>query len=130
MIWLKVWNWLKSNWFIVAVAAIVVVIFAGIATKTQSLTKILEETNKRHQKEIEDITASHERDIKARDEAINKYQESLQRIEEEYEAAKKELDNRKTETVIKIIRETGGKPEELAKALSNTTGFIVVPAKE
>lgn len=122
----KIITWLTSHWKIIAIVLAVVIAIGYMQYSRTSLVKLLSDTQQSHKKELDDLSKQHIDAIKQRDEAIKQYEEKLQLIQQEYEAAKKALELKKNGDAKKIIDETKGDPQELAKKLAQSTGFVVV----
>lgn len=122
--------WLRKYWYVLLIGAALFAVAAIAYRKHTDLAKLLDETNKIHKKEIDDLVAQHAKNIAERDAALERYQNSMVAIEAQYEEAIKELEQRKQQTVIKIIKETNGEPDRLAHKLAESTGFKIIIPKE
>lgn len=83
-----------------------------------------------HEKEVEIIEKAHEEEKAKKEAALEKYHETIQRIEEKYEKDKSELSLLKKRKIKKIIEETGDDSDLLAQKLSDQFGFDVVYDEE
>jgi DNA repair ATPase RecN len=122
----KITTWLIAHWKTIAIIIAVILAVGYMQYSRTSLIKLLSDTQQSHKKELDDISKQHLDTIKQRDEAIKQYEEKLQSIQQEYDAAKKALEAKKSGDAKKIIDETKGDPQELAKKLAQSTGFVIV----
>lgn len=121
-----VWVYVKKYWQIIA---IIIAFIAGMllfnVKNGDSIAKLLEESKKRHNDEVEAIKKAYEDELANKEQAYKKLQEVLSIIEQQYSFAQKKLDDKKKEEIKKIIEDTKNDPAELAKRLQESTGFEI-----
>ena len=86
------------------------------------ILEVLDASKESYQKQLEVVNKSHEEEIQKRDDMILKYQDSLKKIEEEYKIKLSDLDNKKKEEVVKIVKENENTPDALARELGKLLG--------
>jgi hypothetical protein len=79
-----------------------------------------------HKKEIEEINRAREAERQQYEENEKKYKATMAAIQEQYEKAKKDLDEKKKTEVATIVRKYGNKPDQLAQKLAEVTGFKII----
>jgi len=118
--------YLKKYW-LVAVAIIGFIVFELLMQRrSDGLAKTLEEIEKRHDEEIKAIKGAHDVEEQQHEKNVQQLQNRLAEIERQYNVAEQKLDDKKREEIKQILSDTDGNPDELAKKLSEATGFAVV----
>jgi hypothetical protein len=118
----KTWVWLKHNWYIPAVLVYTVVLWIFFRRKDKA-HDVLKVRSKSYEAQIEAINKSHAEEIEKRDEILKQYNETINRLEEEFERKNKELDNKKRKAVKEIVEKHYNDPDALARMLSEKFGF-------
>ena len=118
----KTWVWLKHNWYIPAVLVYTVVLWIFFRRKDKA-HDVLKVRSKSYEAQIEAINKSHAEEIEKRDEILKQYNETINRLEEEFEKKNKELDNKKRKAVKEIVEKHYNDPDALARMLSEKFGF-------
>ena len=120
----KAWAWCKKYWQLLLGAAIPVVIWI-LSRNSDHLDEVLERVRGDHEKELDIINRSHEEEIRAREEAVKRYQETLSEVERKYAEAEVQLDAKKKKQIEKILRDHANDPEEITRRIANLTGFEI-----
>ena len=119
--------YVKKYWLaIVAVAGFVLFEIWKSDRSSSDLTKTLDDLNKKHQQELDQIQQARDVESKKHDLDVQKMEAQLATIEKQYEDAQRQLDDTKRAEIKQIIQETQNDPVALAKKLSDVTGFQVV----
>lgn len=122
-------SFIKKYWKILAaVLATSIVLF--MLKSNHDSSAYIKQMQESHAKELEEINKAREEERKQYEENEKKYKERMAAIEAEYETAKKEFDEKKKEQAAKLLRDFKGKPVELAKKLSEVTGYKVILPEE
>ena len=79
-----------------------------------------------HKIEIEKINFVIEEERRQRAENEKQLKIALEAVQLEYETAKKQLDEKKKKEIEEIVNQYGKDPIELAKKLSEATGFSII----
>jgi len=122
LILFKAWSWLKNYWYfpVIAIIALGVLLYTQNPSAAQKLLKISRES---HEKE-KAILEKAEKERLEKEARINtKYEETLKNIEDRHTAAEKELNTKKRKELKRIIEETDGNPELMAKKLREKFGI-------
>ena len=120
----KVWAWCKKYWQLLVGAAIPILIMI-ITRKSGNISKILEVASDSHKKEVDAINKSHEEEIRKREEALRKYEETVLLIEEKYKEENRVLEEKKKKEIKKLIEKNSQDPEEITRRISEITGFTI-----
>jgi flagellar motility protein MotE (MotC chaperone) len=123
---LIIWTFIKKYW---ELFLLLVGVFAGIFLLRQQKTSFIDDIKKiqdAHDEEVKRINAARDEERRQRLENERRLNNTLQIVQAQYDAARKELDDKKKKEVEQLVKDFGDKPEELAKKLSEVTGFIVI----
>ena len=118
----KTWVWLKHNWYVPAVLVYTIVLWIFFRRKDKA-HDVLKVRSESYEAQIEAINKSHAEEIEKRDEILKQYDETIKRIEKEYETKNEELDNKKKKAVKEIVEKHYNDPDTLARMLSDKFGF-------
>ena len=122
----KIQIFLKKFWgYFVAGFGIIVGIFL-FKKKTDSYDSTIRDMRDSHRKELDDIEKERILERSRYEQNEKKYLEDLAIIQEKYEKAKIDLDEKKKKEIEDILKTYGNRPDELAKKLSEVTGFKIV----
>ncbi len=129
LLWAKIKDFFKKYWQYVAIfgAGVASVLFLKKKSPTQDDTKSIRDS---HDKQIDQINNVRQTERDKQDELSEKLQTDLSVVEKQYEQQKKNLDEKKKEEIKTILQQHQDDPIELAKKLSEVTGFKVIMPKE
>ena len=113
--WLKVkyylkksWIWIKAHWEIVLGAILVIFVYATQRAKTSSMSKVLENSRKIHEEEINALHEIHEKEKEDLKKAEDRMIETMKKVEEE-----------------SLVKKNKKDPDEITRRLSEITGFEI-----
>ena len=118
----KAWTWLKHNWYVPLVVVYTLLLWALFRRKDEAL-KILEIRSESYKAQIEAINKAHTEEIKKRDEILEKYSETVKKLEEDFNKNNQELDEKKKKDVKELVEKYYNDPDTLAKMISDKFGF-------
>tara|TARA_R100001082_G_scaffold5591_2_gene3825 strand:+ start:3064 stop:3480 length:417 start_codon:yes stop_codon:yes gene_type:complete len=122
----KAWVWCKHHWKIVALVVWTIVIWFVSRKNSQVALKVLETARNSYQEEIDAVNKTHEEEIRKRDEAIERYNNVLDSIEQNYEESKEKLTFEKRARIKELIDSHGSDKSALNDALKEEFGFEYV----
>ena len=99
-------------------------------SKVDNIEEVLEVEKDTHQKEIDTLNDSHAEEIALRDEALDKYQQIIAKIEKKYEERKEELSEEKRAEVNKLVSKYREDPATLSRLLAERFGVTYVESGE
>jgi DNA anti-recombination protein RmuC len=130
--WLKVkyylkksWIWIKAHWEIVLGAILVIFVYATQRAKTSSMSKVLENSRKIHEEEINALHEIHEKEKEDLKKAEDRMIETMKKVEEEYEKSNQELNEKKKKEIESLVKKNKKDPDEITRRLSEITGFEI-----
>ena len=121
----KTWVWLKHNWYIPAVIVYTLVLWFLFRDKTKAL-EVLQIRSKSYEGQIKTIEETHKKEIEARDQILENYNNVLSQLEKDYEEKNMKLDKKKKQEIKKIVKEFNDRPDDLAKTLAEKFGLDYV----
>jgi vacuolar-type H+-ATPase subunit H len=119
-------DFFKKFWGFFAAGLGIAVGFLLVKKKEADDFGFIQKLEDSHKKEIEEINKAREVERQQYEENEKKYKETMTAIQEQYEKAKKDLDEKKKTEVATIVRKYGNKPDQLAQKLSEVTGFKII----
>jgi Tfp pilus assembly protein PilO len=122
----KIWVFVKTYWkYIVLVLIIIAAVIFGSKQRIDWMSK-LKEIQDAHDAEIKAIEEARAEERRRNEENLKRLQDALEAVQKKYDEQKKQLDSKKKAEVEQIVKEYGDNPEELAKKLSEATGFQII----
>lgn len=119
----KIWLWCKHHWKILAIALWTLVVFVVARKNVRAYKKVLDTTLENYKKEVEVLENSHKEEIRKRDEAIQKHNDNIRKLEEKYAGNKQELDLQKRSRYLELVKMYKSDPESINKILEEEFGF-------
>ena len=119
----KILVWLKHHWYIplAVVLGLVCLALCPMAAKSKYFQMLLN-TRYNYRKEIDIINKNNELEKQKTMDAIDKHQESLAKIEEDFNVKMDELPKKEKERVEAIVKEYDNDPDKLAKEIADILG--------
>lgn len=122
----KVWVFVKTYWkYIVLVLLVIALAIFGARQKIDLVAK-LREIQDAHDEELKQIEAARTEERRKNEENVKRLQAALEAVQQKYDEQRKQLDAKKKTEVETIVKKYGDNPEELAKKLSEVTGFQII----
>jgi|TARA_R100000030_G_scaffold73068_1_gene56375 Sec-independent protein translocase protein TatA len=119
----KIWLWCKHHWKILAIALWTLVVFVVARKNVRAYKKVLDTTLENYKKEVEVLENSHKEEIRKRDEAIQKHNDNIRKLEEKYAGDKQELSVEKRSRYLELMKLYDSDPESINKILEEEFGF-------
>ena len=126
----KAWDFIKKYWQAFAGAIYAICVWIYFKGKVDNIKEVLEVEKDTHQKEIDTLNDSHAEEIALRDEALDKYQQIIAKIEKKYEERKEELSEEKRAEVNKLVSKYREDPATLSRLLAERFGVTYVESGE
>lgn len=123
---IRLWDFVKTNWRPFLIGIVVLVACVALKVQSESYFVRLQEVQDAHEEEIRKINEIRSEEQRQHDENLKRLQESLDAIQARYDIAKRDLDDKKKQEIVDIVNCYGSDPDELARQLSNVTGFSIV----
>ena len=119
----KIWIWLKHHWYIplALVLGLVCLILCPFSAKSKYFQMILN-TRENYKEQIDIINKNNEIEKEKTKNAIERHQESLSKIEKDFNVKMEELPKKDKKRVEAIVKEFDNDPDKLAKEIANILG--------
>ena len=119
----KIWLWCKHHWKLLAIALWTLIVFVVARKNVRAYKKVLNTTLENYKKEVEVLENSHKEEIRKRDEAIQKHNDNIRKLEEKYAGDKQELSVEKRSRYLELVKMYDTDPESINKILEEEFGF-------
>ena len=119
----KAWVWTKHHWKIVAISAWTLFVWLMSRKNVAMYKKILENTIDNYKKEMEVLQNSNEKEKEQTQEALKLRDESLARLEKEFENREEELSLEKRTRYLELLETLSEDPEMANRTIEEEFGF-------
>ena len=119
----KAWVWTKHHWKIVAISAWTLFVWLMSRKNVAMYKKILENTIDNYKKEMEVLQNSNEKEKEQTQEALKLRDESLARLEKEFENREESLSFEKRARYLELLETLSENPEMANRAIEEEFGF-------
>ena len=119
----KAWVWAKHHWKIIAISAWTLFVWLMSRKNVAMYKKILENTIDNYKKEIEVLENSRNKEQEEKAEALRLRDESLARLEREFENREEALSFEKRARYMQLLEYLSENPEMANKAIEEEFGF-------
>ena len=119
----KILVWLKHHWYIplAVVFGLVCLVFFPKSVKSKYFQMLLN-TRYNYKKQIDIINKNNELEKEKTMDAIKRHQESLAKVEEDFNVKMNELPKKEKKRVEAIVKEFNNDPDKLAEEIANILG--------
>jgi len=119
----KAWVWTKHHWKIVAISAWTLFVWLMSRKNVAMYKKILDNTIDNYKKEIEVLENSRNKEQEEKEEALRLRDESLARLEREFENREESLSFEKRARYLELLETLSENPEMANRAIEEEFGF-------
>ena len=122
LVWKKVWTWIKHHWYIPVILVLVLAfVLAGQGVKNKYFDIMLA-ARKNYKKEIDIITKNNAEEKQKTLDAIKRHQESLAKIESDFNVKMEELPQKEKKRVDEVVKKFNNDPDKMATEIANILG--------
>jgi vacuolar-type H+-ATPase subunit H len=122
----KVWYFFKTYWYIPLLLSWAIIAWLIFRNSGVSVAEILHKAEKSYRKQIDVLNEAHSEEVKKRDEAIKRYQDTIEKLEEERKKKNEELTEKEKKRVKEIAEKYKNDPEAYAREIADKFGFEYV----
>ena len=116
--------WSKGKYYIGAgIGVVLAIILIVLSRKKGEPWKVFDDTQRKHEKELNIIEESHKIELEKKEKEIKLYHDTVENIEKKHKEQNKQLKAKYKKEVKKIVKKYKEKPDELAKKLSEEFGI-------
>ena len=122
LFWKKAWTWIKHHWYIPVILILVLAcILTGKGIKNKYFD-IMMQSRENYKKEIEIIKKNNAEEKKKTLDAIQRHQENVAKIEEDFDVKMEELPKKEKKEVEEIVKRFDNEPDKMAEEIANILG--------
>ena len=122
LFWKKAWTWIKHHWYIPVILILVLAcILTGKGIKNKYFD-IMMQSRENYKKEIEIIKKNNAEEKKKTLDAIQRHQENVAKIEEDFDVKMEELPKKEKKEVEEIVKRCDNEPDKMAEEIANILG--------
>ena len=118
----KTWVWLKHHWYVPVLIILVILFISPTYGIKSKFFDLLMDTRKRYKQEIDTINKNNAENQEKKNEIIKKHQETMGKIEEDFNVKIGELTKEKQDEVAALVARHKEKPDEMAKEIARLLG--------
>lgn len=122
----KAWVWLKNHWQIPFLVVWSILIWILSRRNTDAMSEVIAAKRESYEKQIQVLKETHNDEILKRDDLIEEYEKSLQRVEKDFKEKEKELSEIQKNEIKELIIKSKGNPDEIRKRIEKEFGFKFV----
>lgn len=120
------WTYVKKYWGIAVLVVGSIAAFFLFRQQGESFADNLKKIQDLHADELKKIQDARAEEARQHEVNVKKLQETLDAVQKHYDEAKEQLDSKKKREIEEIVKQHGDDPDELAKKLSEATGFTII----
>jgi len=126
----QAWTFVKGHWQSIALVVLVALGWSWYRSREAQTADVVRQLNESHQAEIDAVNKARADEEAEHAKELQDLRTSLDRINESYDAARKQLDARTVEARQDIVKRFGNDTAGLAQLVASRYGFAVVaPSK-
>ena len=114
------------NWKYLVVFGAVVIALGSLYKDKNSLVEQLQSTRAVYENRINEIESARSEERKKNNEALSQLKKELNEVQTQYDKAMVELKDKQKKEIEDLVKNYGDDPSELAKKLSEVTGFKII----
>ena len=122
----KSWLWLKEHWQFPVLLLWTIIVFVVSRRNSEAMLEVLEAKKNSYKKQIAILNEKHTTEILKRDQLIEKYHETVEKVEQDFIKKSKELSLEQKTTIKEIIIDSKGDPDAVKAEIENVFNFTYV----
>ena len=122
----KSWLWLKEHWQFPVLLLWTIFVFVFSRRNSEAMLEVMEAKKDSYKKQITILNEKHATEILKRDQLIDEYHATVERIEEDFRKKSKELTIKQKNTIKDIIINSKGDPDAVKAEIENVFNFTYV----
>jgi vacuolar-type H+-ATPase subunit H len=122
----KVWYFFKTYWYIPLLVSWAIIAWLIFKNSGMNIADILHTAEESYRGQINVLNEAHEAEIKKRDEILKRYQETIEKLEEDRKQKNEELLNKEKRLIKELAEKYHSDPEAYAREIADKFGFEYV----
>jgi hypothetical protein len=125
----KVWYFFKTYWYIPLLLSWAVIAWLVFRNSGVSIADILHNAEQNYRDQVNILNKAHGEEIKKRDEVVKRYQDTIEKLEEERKKKNEELTEKEKKRVKEAAEKYKNDPEAYAREIADKFGFEYVESE-
>jgi len=122
----KVWYFFKTYWYIPLLISWAIIAWLVFRNSGMNIADILLAAEESYRGQIDVLNEAHDAEIKKRDEILKRYQETIEKLEEDRKQKNEELLNKEKRLIKELAEKYHSDPEAYAREIADKFGFEYV----
>lgn len=122
----KIWYFFKTYWYIPLLLSWTIIAWLLFRNSKMNIADILYAAEESYRDQIDTLSKAHEGEIKKRDETIRRYQDTIEKLEEERKRKNEELTEKEKKRIKELAEKYKNDPEGYVKEIADKFGFEYV----
>ena len=122
----KVWYFFKTYWYIPLLISWAIIAWLVFRNSGMNIADILLAAEESYRGQIDVLNEAHDAEIKKRDEILKRYQETIEKLEEDRKRKNEELLTKEKRLVKELAEKYHSDPEAYAREIADKFGFEYV----
>ena len=125
----KVWHFLKIYWYVPLLLSWAFIAWLLLRQSSTNMVDVLHSAEKSYRDQIRILNKVHKEEIKKRDAALRRYEQTIKQIEAERKLKNEELLTKEKKLIKQMVEKYKDDPEAYAKEIADRFGFEFVEAE-
>jgi Skp family chaperone for outer membrane proteins len=121
-----IWAYVKKYWSLALLVVGGIAAFFVFRQREISFADEYKKIKDAHDEELKRIQDARAEEQRQHEANVKKLQDTLAAVQKHYDEARKDLDAKKKAQIEDLVKKYKDDPDELAKKLSEATGFVIV----
>ena len=122
----KIWLWMKEHWQVPFLVAWTILVYVLTRRNTDAMMEVVEAKRDSYKKQVEILKAAHNDEILKRDDLSKRYQETIRKLEKEFESKKEQLTETQKNEIKEVVIKSKGNSDEIKRKIQEEFGFVLV----
>ena len=119
----KSYTWLKHNWKIPFIIIYTFAVYALSRRNTDALKDVMESQKEAHKNELKVLSDTHNDQILKLKGLQKQYEDTIFELQDRFKKEEKDLTEKQTKEIKKIVIKSKGNPEEIKRKIENEFGI-------
>ena len=125
----KVWHFLKIYWYVPLLLSWAFIAWLLLRQSSTNMVDVLHSAEKSYRDQIRILNKAHKEEIKKRDAALRRYEQTIKQIEAERKLKNEELLTKEKKLIKQMVEKYKDDPEAYAREIADRFGFEFVEAE-
>tara|TARA_Y100000310_G_scaffold79162_1_gene75833 strand:- start:4171 stop:4581 length:411 start_codon:yes stop_codon:yes gene_type:complete len=122
----KIWCFFKIYWYIPLLISWAIIAWLIFRNSGMGIADILYAAEESYRNQIDILNKAHKEEVKERDEVIKRYQDTIEKLEEERRKKNEELTEKERKRIKELAEKYKNDPEAFVREIADKFGFEYV----